>query len=166
MKGLITVLAALVVLGLAFFLYSSPAAPPEMAEGEIAQIEAEVTSVADQLMTALNNLDPGVAAALYDRERMHGNDGTTYYATYEEWVTHNEELFGRFEEMSAEWRNTRVEVLAPDAALFVGQNEMIARQVSGAETNIQGYLTLVLRKADGAWRIIHQASVGRWTPIE
>lgn len=165
MKGLITLLAAVVVLGLAFFLYSSPSAPPEMTDTEMAQIEVEVAAVADQLMTALNNLDPEVAAAIYDRSSMHGNDGTAYYADYEEWVAHNEELMGRFEELNAEWKNTRVDVLAPDVALFVGQNEVIAKQVSGAETNIQGYITLVLRRIDGEWKIIHQASVGRWTPI-
>jgi ketosteroid isomerase-like protein len=42
MKGLITVLAVLVVVGLAFFLYRAPTAPPEMTEAEIAQHEAEV----------------------------------------------------------------------------------------------------------------------------
>ena len=38
MKGLIAVLFALVILGLAFFLYKSPAASPGMTEVEIAQI--------------------------------------------------------------------------------------------------------------------------------
>jgi len=166
MKALLAAIALFVVLGLGFLLYSSPPAPPEMTEAEIAQIEAEVAAVADQLMTAMNNLDTEVAAAYYDPSSMHGNDGATYYATYDEWVAHNEELFGRFEELNAEWRNTRVDVLAPDVALFVGQNEVIAKQVTGAETNIQGYITLVLRRIDGAWKIIHQASVGRWTAIE
>jgi ketosteroid isomerase-like protein len=43
MKGLIAGLAVLLVLGVAFFFYSSPAPPPaEMTEAEIAQIEADV----------------------------------------------------------------------------------------------------------------------------
>ena len=42
MKALITLIAVLVVAALAFFLYSSPAAPPEMTEAEVAQHEAEV----------------------------------------------------------------------------------------------------------------------------
>jgi ketosteroid isomerase-like protein len=42
MKGLIAVLGLLVVLGVAFFLYGSPAGPPaEMTEAEMAQAEAE-----------------------------------------------------------------------------------------------------------------------------
>jgi uncharacterized protein (TIGR02246 family) len=137
-----------------------------MTEAEQAEIQAEAMVVADQLMTALNTLDPEVAAALYDRSKMHGNDGAVYFATYDEWVAHNEEFFGRFEELEGGWTNTRVDVLAPDAALFVGQNEMAVTQVSGARTNIQGYITLVMKKTDGAWKVIHQASTGRWTPIE
>ena len=41
MKGLITLLAVLVVVGLAFFLYRTPTAPPEMTEAERAQVAAE-----------------------------------------------------------------------------------------------------------------------------
>jgi ketosteroid isomerase-like protein len=49
MKGLITLLAVLVVVGLAFFLYRTPTAPPEMTEAEIAQIEAEAEdAIADR----------------------------------------------------------------------------------------------------------------------
>jgi len=167
MKGLIAGLGVLLVLGVGFFLYSSPTAPPaEMTEAEIAQIEAEVSAIADQMMTALSNLDMSFSEAHYDPATMHGNDGTAYFATYEEWVAHNEELVGRFEELDADWTNTRVDVLAPDVALFVGQNSVDATQVSGARTNIQGYITLVLKKSEGDWKIVHQASVGRWTPIE
>jgi ketosteroid isomerase-like protein len=148
------------------FVAACQAPPAEMTEAEIAQIQAEVAAIGDQMMTALSNLDMSVSVALYDPATMHGNDGTTYYATYDEWVVHNEELFARFEELDADWTNTRVDVLAPDVALFVGQNSVDATQVSGARTNIRGYITLVLKKIEGDWRIVHQASVGRWTPIE
>ena len=165
MKGLITSLAVLVVLGLAFFLYSSPTAPPEMTEAEVAQIEAEVAVVGDQLMTAMNNLDVEALSALYDPSSMHGNDGSVYYASYDEWVAHLEQLFGSFEEMSSEWTNTRVDVLAADAALFVGQSDATLKRTEQGESR-KGYVTLVFRNTDGVWKIIHQASVGRWTPIE
>jgi hypothetical protein len=49
MKALITVAALLVVLGLGFFLYSTPTASPEMTEAEIVQIEAEVKAVPRRL---------------------------------------------------------------------------------------------------------------------
>jgi ketosteroid isomerase-like protein len=47
MKALVTGLALLVVLGLAFLLYRSPTAPPMMTEAEIAQHEAEVMQAID-----------------------------------------------------------------------------------------------------------------------
>jgi ketosteroid isomerase-like protein len=166
MKKTVAVIAAIVGVLALLFIATEQTAPPEMTEAERAQIESEVAAVADQLMTALSNLDTSVSEALYDPATMHGNDGTAYFATYDEWVAHNEDLFGRFEELDAGWTNTRVDVLAPDVALFVGQNSVDATQVSGARTNIQGYITLVLKKTEGDWRIIHQASVGRWTPIE
>jgi len=167
MRGVVAGLAVLVVLGFFFLRYTAETPPPAgMTESEIAQIQTEVMAVADQLMTALNNLDPGTAAALFDRDSMHGNDGASYFATYDEWVAHNEEFFGRFEELSGNWTNTRIDVLAPDAAVFAGQNEMFVTQVTGAHTKIEAYITLVLKKIDGTWKIILQSSTGRWTPLE
>ena len=117
MKGLIAGLAALLVIGVGFFLYSSPSAPPaEMTDAEIAQIEAAAKAVGDQSLTALNNLDVEASAALYDPSAIHGNDGMAYYATYDEWKAHLDEMYGSLEEMSLEWTNTRVDVLASDAA--------------------------------------------------
>lgn len=153
-------------LALLFLVAACQSPPPEMTDAEMAQIEAEVVGVAEQFMTGLNNLDPGVAAALYDHSSMHGNDGAAYFATYDEWVAHNEEFFARFEDLNGGWTDTRVDVLAPDVALVVGQNEMAVTQVTGARTNIHGYITLVMRKTDGAWKVIHQASTGRWTPVQ
>lgn len=69
MKALITVLAVFVVLGLGFFLYSSPTAPPEMTEAERAQHEAEVreelTSLADSYADAFLSGDAEALMSLY-----------------------------------------------------------------------------------------------------
>ena len=167
MKALLAGIALLVVLGVGFLLYSSPAAPPaEMTQAEIAQIEAAVTAVADECVTAMNNLDLEAMAALYDPASMHGNDGANYYATFDEWMTHLHELFGSFEELDSEWTNTRVDVLAPDAALFVGQSDWTVKRAERADSRVEGYITWVMRNLDGAWKITHQASTGRWTAIE
>jgi hypothetical protein len=167
MKGLIAVFAALAVLGLAFFLYRSPAGPPaEMTEAEIAQIEADVMAVAAEMKTASDNLDTDAVVASYDPSAMHGTDGTTYYPTYEDWAAHLRDLGGRFQERTSEWRNTRVDVLARDAAVFVGQYEVTGTQVSGDMTRVQVYMTLVMRNIEGVWKVVHQASTGRWIPIE
>jgi hypothetical protein len=138
--------------------------PPAMSHAERARIEAEVAAAGEQLMTAMDNLDVEALSAMYDPSSMHGNDGSVYYPTYDEWVAHVDLLLGSFEELSSEWTSTRVDVLAPDAALFVGQSEARLSSTEPGESR-EGYVTLVLRNIDGAWKIIHQASVGRWAPI-
>jgi ketosteroid isomerase-like protein len=52
MIGLITVLFVLVVVGLAFFLYRSPTAPPAMTEAEEAQTEAEAVQETEAMFDA------------------------------------------------------------------------------------------------------------------
>jgi len=136
-----------------------------MSEAQIARVEGEVAAVGDQFMTAMNNLDVEALSALYDSSSMHGNDGSVYYATYDDWVAYLQRLLGSFEELSIEWTKTRVDVLAPDVALFVGQSEATLERTEPGEFR-KGYTSLVLRNTNGAWKIIHQASVGRWTPIE
>ena len=145
-------------------LVACQASPPEMTHAKRAQIEAEVAAVGEQLMEAMDNLDVQALSALYDPSSMHGNDGLVYYPTYDEWVAHVELLLGSFQELSSEWTSARVDVLAPDAALFVGQSEARLESTEQGESR-EGYVTLVLRNIDGAWKIIHQASVGRWAPI-
>jgi len=158
------VIKALAEIYLLLSLVACQVSPPAMTHAERARIEAEVTAVGEQLMEAMNNLDVEALSALYDPSSMHGNDGSVYYPTYAEWVAHVELLLGSFEELSSEWTNTRVDVLAPDAALFVGQSQARLKGAEQGESR-EGYVTLVLRNLDGAWSIIHQASVGRWTPI-
>ena len=152
------------VIGFRYFR-TSPSAWPEMTEAEKARIEAEVAVVGDQLMTAMNNLDVEALSALYDPSSMHGNDGSVYYTSYDEWVAHLEQMLGSFEGMSSEWTNTRVDVLAADAALFVGQSNATLTRTEQGESR-EGYVTLVVRNTGGVWKIIHQAAVGRWTPVE
>jgi hypothetical protein len=120
MKGAITVLAALVVLGLGFFLYSSPTAPPEMTEADIAQIEAGVMEAADGWLDAWRSevdcdsnlplLHPDRLAMPYqgrilDREGWHEmcliRSANVASATFD-------------------WTTREVRVLSPDAAVFIG----------------------------------------------
>ena len=169
MKGLIAALVVLLAVGVLFFGYFDSAEDmqsAEMTDVEFAEIEVAVKAVGDQLMTALNDLDIGASVALYDPSTMHGNDGTVYYATHREWVIHLDELYASLEEVNVEWTNTRVDVLAPDAAVFVGQNDGTVKRASGAVSRMQGFFTLILRNIDGVWKIRHQASVGRWTTVE
>ena len=68
MKALLAVLALLVVVGLGWFLYSSPTAPTEMTEAEIAEIEAEAQEALDGMLEAWGELDCDKVQALYHPE--------------------------------------------------------------------------------------------------
>ena len=61
MKAVVAVVAALVALGVLFYVYTSPTPPPEMTEAEVAQIEAEAKqAIADQwdgFTVALQDVD-------------------------------------------------------------------------------------------------------------
>ena len=69
MKGLITVIAVLVVVGLAYFIYRSPTTPPEMTEAERAQMEAdvrvEIAERFDGYRAALLTGDAGAFMSMY-----------------------------------------------------------------------------------------------------
>ena len=120
MKALITLLALIVVLGLAFVLYRSPPPAPEMTEAENAQYEAEVMELADRWMDAwrggadcdsnLPLLHPDRLAMPYEGEIIN-RDG---------W--HDMCLMQSANVASAtfDWTNREVRVLAPDAAVFIG----------------------------------------------
>jgi hypothetical protein len=120
MKGLITLIAVVVVVGLAFFLYRTPTAPPEMTEAEKAQIEADVMEFADSWLDAwrvevncdsnLPLMDPDRMAMPYDGKIIN-RDG---------W--HEMCLMRSANVASAtfNWINREVRVMTPDAAVFIG----------------------------------------------
>jgi hypothetical protein len=99
MKGLITLLAVLVVVGLAFFLYRTPTALPEMTEAEIAQYEAEVRqaieSRTDVWYDALIQGDAETAASLFTSDalvlmpgvRVSGSEIRSFLAEFVETMT-------------------------------------------------------------------------------
>jgi len=165
MKGVITVLFLLVVVGLAFFLYRSPSAPPEMTEAEIAQIEAEVLSVGDQWLAAVVEVNPDGFLDLFDPAGTHATDGY-HYATYEDWVAHIRNLFSTWEDVNWAWTSTRVDVLASDAAMFVGHAEGTLTRTDGRTSDGGPGVTLLVRKDGGGWKIVYQGTAFRRTPTE
>ena len=121
MKGLIAILFALVILGLAFFLYSSPSAPPaEMTEAEIAQIQSEVMEFADAWLDAWRvevNCDSNLPLLHPDRLAMPYEGGII---NRDEW--HEMCLMRSANVASAtfNWISREVRVMTPDAAVFIG----------------------------------------------
>jgi hypothetical protein len=141
------------------------APPTEMTEAERAQIEAEVLSMGDQWLAAVNDVNPEGFLDLFDPAGTHATDGYNY-ANYEDWVGRVQRLFSNWEDVNWAWVYTRAELFSSDAAMFVGYAE-------GARTNTDGEIseggpgvTLLMKKSGGAWKIIYQGTAGRWTPPE
>jgi uncharacterized protein (TIGR02246 family) len=160
MKALLAILALLVVLGLGWFLYSSPTAPAEMTDAEVTQIEAEVLSAGDQWLAAVNEANPDVFLELFDPSGTHATDGY-HYANYEDWSAHVRRLFSSWEDVNWAWTSTRVEVFASDAAMFVGYAEGTLTRTGRDPSNVAPGATLLMKNAGGAWKIIYQGTAFR-----
>lgn len=153
MKGLITLLAVLVVLGLGFFLYSTPTATTEMTPGEIAQIEAEVTEWAESWLDGWEvDTRTGCEANLALIHTDHvvfltGGEPRRKADWFEYCLSTNAGITG----FSGEWIEKEVRVLSPDAAVFLGKYDGTFEEEGGRKLRYPGAVQLILveRIADG-----------------
>lgn len=118
---------------------------------------AEVLSVGDQWLAAANEVNPDVFLDLFDPFGTHATDGY-HYASYEEWVAHVRSLFSTWEDVNWAWASTRVEVFAPDAAMFVGQAEGTLTRANGTTSDAAPGVTLLVRKGGDGWKITYQGT--------
>lgn len=120
MKGLVTVLAVLVVLGLAYSLYMTPTAPPEMTDAERAQIEADVLNLAEAWMDVWRANHCELARDILSPDRLALPVGGRADTSVSDWIDYCTRTIENRAGWSGEWTDTDVRVLSPDAALFVG----------------------------------------------
>ena len=143
-----------------------PAPPPEMTNAERGQIQAEVLAWADQFLDAATNLDAQGVAALFDQADGHFMDGGTYRSNWQDFLTGTQELYGTWESWEGAWDTRRVDVLAPDVALLVGETSGVLQYPDGGEFDFRTYFSFVLRKKDGVWLGLFGQVMGSRTPIE
>ena len=117
MKALITLLALIVVLGVAFVLYRSPPAEPEMTEAEIAQIEAEVWAATDANFEGFRQLDPALAMEVWHRDVSWS--WSSRPLNYDQLLQQTTDVLQSFSSYEGAFTPVAVRVLSPDAA--VGQ---------------------------------------------
>ena len=168
MKGLIAGLGALVVIGLAFFFYSSPTAPPssEITEAQIAEIEAEVLDWSDQWLEAGTNLDSEGVAALLDQDDGHFVSGAAYRATWAEYLAGSQEVYGSLKEWGGEWDARRVDILGPGVALLTGQATGPWTLADGSRFTNRVRFTMVVREIEGVWKALYGHISSARTPIQ
>ena len=143
-----------------------PAPPPEMTNAERGQIQAEVQDWADRYLEAGTNLDSQGLAALFDQADGHFMAGTSYRPTWQAFLDSTQELYGSWDAWEAEWATRRIDVLSPDAALFVGEAVGLLRYPDGTEFNRRTVFSFVVQKKEGVWTGLFGHAGGESTPVE
>ena len=128
-----------------------PAPPPEMTNAERGQIQAEVLEWADQFLNAATSLDAVGVTALFDQNDGHFMAGTSYKPTWQAHLDGTRDLYADWESWDAEWGTKRIDVLSPEAALFVGEMSGTLQLPDGTEFDRKMTFSFVLRKKDGVW---------------
>ena len=135
MKGLIAVLFALVILGLAFFLYRNPTAPPEMTEAEIAQVQSEVMEAAEAWIDSWNDVETDCETAIdswHPEYMVYFSAGERVFG--DDWVEVCNQTTANRASVDGHWTDTQVRVLSSDAAVFLGSYETTMGYVDGSPT--------------------------------
>ena len=143
-----------------------PAPPPEMTNAERGQIQAEVLAWADQWLEAATNLDAQEAAAFFDQADGHFLRGASYEATWQEFLDGSQELYDSWDAWEGQWDTRRIDVLAPDAALFVGEAVGLLWYPDGREFDHRAVFSFVVRKKDGVWTGLFGHASASSTPRE
>lgn len=139
-------------------------AAPEMTSADRSLIQGEVLDWSDRWLETGTNLDAQGVASLFDKADGHFIDGGQYQATWQEYLTHSQELYRGWESWEGTWGSRRIDVLADDAALLVGQVESVITTDEGVEADVQSTFSFVLRKKEGVWKALFGQVDGVWTP--
>ena len=115
-------------------------------------IQAEVLDWADSWLTAATGLDPQAVGGLLDQADAHLMTEAGYLGSWQTATDMMTEHFGALAEWDAEWTMRRVDVLGPDAALFVGQTTGRVLLSTGEEYADASGFSFVLRRVDGTWK--------------
>jgi hypothetical protein len=154
MKGLITVLAVLVVVLLAYFLYRTPSAPREMTEAEVAAVEEAVLAQANALIETQNALDADGFLAQFSTEDLDWINQSTHFASYEAVAETIRDAFVGMDAFDSGWKTVSVDIISRKAALCHG--EWWGEQTRGdVVTRYESVFWTALHElqADGTWKI-------------
>jgi uncharacterized protein (TIGR02246 family) len=137
-----------------------------MTNAERGQIQAEVLAWSDQFLAAVNNRDAQGVALLFDQADGHFIDVGSYLPNWSAFLTSTQELYAGWESWNGAWETRRIDVLAPDAALFVGEAVGMLKPREGGELDHRTDFSFVVRKKDGVWTGLFGHVSGSWTARE
>jgi len=155
MKGLIAGLGVLMALGLLFFFYTAEKAgpPPEMAEAEIAQIEAGVLASMQTYVDGYREMDlEKVGSVTHPDFLTYPYSGSVQNRA--EFVEGGLAWAEGKESWAISWVDTNVRVLSPDLAVFSGTSVDTLTYSDGRVIQYpsNAYAFLLERTADG-WKL-------------
>jgi hypothetical protein len=136
-KGLITVVAVLVVVGLAFSLLRTPTGTPEMTETDRTGIEAAILDQTDGMMPSWNSGDvDGTVALFHPGKTALAWSGTVY--DYQSLPGRWEYVWGDYSDHQGFWAERKVEVLGQDATVLRGSFDMPLTRTDGSTIHYPG----------------------------
>jgi uncharacterized protein (TIGR02246 family) len=147
---LITVLAVLVVVGLAFFLYRTPTAPPaEMTEAEMAQIQAEVEAVNREHLDAMVAGDVDWVLEQFTSDVVQMGPGYRRVG-----AEVRDYMRGMFAEASpTSWESQTIDAwVHGDAVYIIARDDVTVSLGAGAMT-VSNHVFTRWVKEDGEWKL-------------
>ena len=121
-----------------------------------ASIVKEVTDRFTDLIAAINQMDAGAWEEYYSRnEFVSAVAGGDFFATRSDWVQAVTCYFSMRDRQHVELREVQVIPLAPDVALLTSQDRAEMQLKSGQSTISRHVFTMIWKKGQEGWQILH-----------
>jgi ketosteroid isomerase-like protein len=125
-------------------------------EKENEMIKKEVKEQFNQLISALNNLDSLVWSEFYSKDEfLSAFVSTDFYADRGEFIDSIAHYFSLRENQYVEPLELQISVLTPKLVLMTSQEKIEMRLKNGENIKSKHVLTLIWKKEQGGWKIIH-----------
>ena len=121
-----------------------------------ASIVKEVTDRFTQLVAAINQKDGAAWEKYYSRDEFVSPvAGGVIFATRNDWVQTIKSNFSMRDSQHVELREVQVIPLSPDTALLTSQERVDMKLKSGQDTVSRHVFTMIWKRGQKGWQIIH-----------
>lgn len=145
-----------VLIILLIFIFGCQKQQQNLTEKEKEMITKEVTEQFNQLISALNNLDSIAWSKFYSKDEfLSAFVSTDFYADRGEFIDEIKHYFTLRDQQHVEPLELQVNVLTPTLVLMTSQEKIEMRLKSDENTKSKHVFTLIWKKEQGGWKIIH-----------
>jgi len=136
-------------------------------EAQKQRIEKEVTAQFNQLVLALNQMDVGAWSDHYSKDGfLSAIAGTDHYAIRGAWVDTVTRYFSTRERQHVEPLAVRVKALTPELALMTSEEKSKMGLKSGSTIQSRHVFTMLWKKEQGGWKILHSHESWADEPVQ